>query len=118
VADAVGRAPNSPVVAGEMQRLMETLPRLWQETKWENNHKEAYWRLTVSGIPLLAHAAGGGGAVWVRGEARPRRIAGAARQHHFWACPVARLETAIARANLWLTQAPGRCGGPLRERTP
>ena len=44
-----------------------------QEIKWENNHKEAYcWRLTVDGIPLLT----GGGEVWVRGEARPRRIAG------------------------------------------
>jgi hypothetical protein len=51
VADAVGRAPNSPVVAEEMQRLAETLPRMWQETKWEENHKETYWRLTVDGIP-------------------------------------------------------------------
>jgi hypothetical protein len=78
VADAVGRAPNSPVVSEEVQRLIETLPRLWQEIKWENTHKEAYWRLTVDGISHaghLAHAAGGGGAVWVRGEARPRRIA-------------------------------------------
>ncbi len=73
VAEAVGRAPNSAVVAEEMQRLTETL------TKWENTHKEAYWRLTVDGIPpagQLAHAAGGACAVWVRGEARPRRIAG------------------------------------------
>ncbi len=28
VADAVGRAPNSPVVSEEVQRLIETLPRL------------------------------------------------------------------------------------------
>ncbi len=28
VTDPVGRAPNSPVVAEEMQRLTETLPRL------------------------------------------------------------------------------------------
>jgi hypothetical protein len=33
VAEAVGRAPNSPRVAEEMQRLTETLRRLWQETK-------------------------------------------------------------------------------------
>jgi hypothetical protein len=43
-------------VTEEMQRLTETLPRLWQETKWENSHKEAYWRLTVDGIPLLGNS--------------------------------------------------------------
>ncbi len=53
IAEAVRRAPNTPCVAAEMQRLTETLPRLWQDTKWENNHKETYWRLTVDGIPLL-----------------------------------------------------------------
>ncbi len=40
VADAVGWAPNSPVVAEEMQRLTETLPRLWQEIKWETTRKK------------------------------------------------------------------------------
>jgi hypothetical protein len=63
----------------------------------------------------LAHAAGRGCAVWVRGEARPRRIA-TPRQHHFWACPVSqavvgqvepRLGETITRANVWLVQAPG-----------
>jgi hypothetical protein len=39
-----------------MQLLTETLPRLWQKTKWENNHKEAYWRVTVDGIPLLGNS--------------------------------------------------------------
>jgi hypothetical protein len=42
VAEAVGRAPNSPLVAEEMQRLTETLPHLWQEMNWGNTHKEAY----------------------------------------------------------------------------
>jgi hypothetical protein len=56
VADAVGRAPNSPVVSEEVQRLTETLPRLWQEIKWEKYHTEAYWRLTVDGIPLLRNS--------------------------------------------------------------
>jgi hypothetical protein len=40
VADAVGRAPNSPVAAEEVQRLTETLPRLWQEIKWETTTKK------------------------------------------------------------------------------
>jgi hypothetical protein len=30
VAEAVGRAPTSPWMTEEMQRLTETLPRLWQ----------------------------------------------------------------------------------------
>jgi hypothetical protein len=38
-----------------MQRLTETLSRLWQETKGENKRKEAYWRLTVDRIPLLGN---------------------------------------------------------------
>jgi hypothetical protein len=39
-----------------MQRLAEEMPRLWKETKWENTHKAAYWRLTVNGIPLLGNS--------------------------------------------------------------
>jgi hypothetical protein len=120
VADVVGRAPNSPVGAEEIQRLTETLPRLWQEIKWENNHREAYWRLTVDGIHVLGNShmrrAGlaryGCGVRPGHGESRDTP-----RQHHFWACPVAqavvgqvepRLGTAITRANLWLVQAPGQ----------
>jgi hypothetical protein len=38
-----------------MQRLAETLPCLWQDTKWKSIHIEAYWRLTVDGIPLLGN---------------------------------------------------------------
>jgi hypothetical protein len=53
VAEAVGLAPNSPWVTEEMQRLTETLPRLWQETKSENTYNETYWRLTVDGVRLL-----------------------------------------------------------------
>jgi hypothetical protein len=58
VAAVVGLAQNSPWVTEEVKRLTETLPRLWQETECENTHKEAYWPLTVDGIPLgeLAHA--------------------------------------------------------------
>jgi hypothetical protein len=87
MADAVGRAPNSPVVAEEVQRLIETLPRLWQEIKWENTHKEAYWRLTaVDGIPLL------GNSLALLGQATAGPGHGASqdtpRQHHFWTCPV------------------------------
>ncbi len=54
---AAARARGSPSgsvdthpVAGEMQRVTVTLPRLRQETKWENTHKEACLRL--DGIPL------------------------------------------------------------------
>jgi hypothetical protein len=117
VADAVGRAPNSPVVSEEVQRLMETLPRLWQETKWEKTHKEAYWRLTVDGIPLLRHShMRRAGAARCGCGVRPGHGASqdTPRQHHFWACPVAvvgqvepRLGETITRAHVWLVQAPG-----------
>jgi hypothetical protein len=39
-----------------MQRLTETLPSLWQETKWKNTRKEAYRRLTIGGVPLLGNS--------------------------------------------------------------
>jgi hypothetical protein len=119
VADAMGWAPNSPVVAEEMQRLTETLPRLWQEIKWKNNHKESYWRLTVDGIPLLgnSHMRRAGVA---RCGCRVRPGHGESqdtpRQHHFWACPVAQAVVGqvepmrgktSTRANAWLVQAPG-----------
>ncbi len=84
-----------------------------------NNQKEAYWRLTVDGIPLLSNShmrrAGvarcGCGVRPGHGESRDTP-----RQHQFWACPVAqavvgqvepRLGTTITRANVWLVQAPG-----------
>ena len=119
VAEAVGQATDSPWVAEELRRLTETLPRLWQETKWENTHKEAYWRLAVDGVPLLGNShmrrAGaakcGCGVRPGHGESRDTP-----RKHHFWACPVAqavvgqvepKLGVAITRANLWLVQAPG-----------
>ena len=120
VAEAVGQATDSPWVAEELRRLTETLPRLWQETKWENTHKEAYWRLAVDGVPLLGNShmrrAGaakcGCGVRPGHGESRDTP-----RKHHFWACPVAqavvgqvepKLGVAITRANLWLVQAPGQ----------
>jgi hypothetical protein len=64
----------------------------------------------------LAHAEGGGGEVLVRGEARPRRIAGYAPTAPLLGAPAAqavvgqvepRLGTTITRAHVWLVQAPG-----------
>jgi hypothetical protein len=95
-----------------MQRLTETLPCLWQEIKWGNNHKEAYWRLTVDGIPLVgcSHMRRAGMARCGRGV-RPGHGEpwDTPRKHHFWARPVAQavvgqvepmLGTTITRANL------------------
>jgi hypothetical protein len=117
VAEAVGQASKSPWVAEEMQPLAGTLSRLWQATMWQNDHEEAYWRLTVNGIPLLGNShmqrAGmarcGCGMRPGHGESRdtPRILA----------CPVAqavvgqvehKLGMTITRANLWLAQVPGQ----------
>ncbi len=85
----MGRAPNPPLVAGLMQRLMKTLPRLWrQETTWENTHKEECLRLDV--IPLLGNSHMRRARfceVKMRTEARARR----GIRHE-----------STARANLWL----------------
>ncbi len=120
VAEASGRATNSPWVAEEMRRLTETLPCMWQETKWENTHKEAYWRLTVDGIPLLgnsiAHATAGVAKCGCRVRPGCGDLCDTPRKYLFLACPVAQavggkvepnLGVAINRANLWLVQAPG-----------
>ena len=110
--------PAAPVLGGVLSSLLSVFPRLWSSLRWENEHKEAWWRLTVDGFPLLgnSHIRGvrpaacgcggfpGGGPGW----ASPRG-------HHFWACPVAQavvdhlaiaVGCPVSRAEVWLVQAP------------
>jgi hypothetical protein len=102
----------------ELQWLTEILSHLWQNTKLEINHTEAYWRLTVDGIPVLDNSHMRRAAVercgcGVRsGQSGSRDTP---RKDHFWVCLVARavvgqvepkLGVALMRANLWLVQAP------------
>ena len=119
VQEALGIAdPSVPLPVGALSSLQCVFSRLWSSLRWENEHKEAWWRLTVDGVPLLgnSHMRGarpaacgcggfpGGGPDW----ASPRG-------HHFWACPVAQavldhlalaVGRPVSRADVWLVQAP------------
>jgi hypothetical protein len=85
---------------------------LWKFLRWENGHKEVWWRLAVDGFPNNARMH--------RADA-PCHCGGPApadRMHHFWTCCVAesvRAEIsaqlpagapAVTRAQLWLMQPP------------
>lgn len=101
-----------------MGHLADTQRRLWQETKWENENKEPYWRLAVDGVPLLGNSHMRRAAVATCGcGVRPGHGASrdTPRQHHFWACTVARavmgqvepkVGVTVTRAQLWLARAP------------
>ena len=115
VREALG--PNVPDVSIELHLLADSLRRVWYTVKWENLNKEAWWRLTVDGIPLLGNS-------HMRGAPRTECGCGAysaatpnctPRQHHFWRCPVAqsvvgevsgRAGVQITRAHLWLLECP------------
>ena len=45
-----------PLPEGQLSSLRCVFPRLWSLLRWENEHKEAWWRLTVDGIPLLGES--------------------------------------------------------------
>lgn len=128
VRDAYGVHPPPPGALGDFR---ETLGRLWR-LRWENEHKEALWRLAahgIAGFPMMRGRAGregvsGSGQV-VRcpcGAVFVRPGVCAVRRHLFWDCFVARtlLEdisetlrarggvevTAVERPHLWLVVAP------------
>lgn len=102
----------SEAAADEALRL---LARLWK-VKWNNAHKEVFWRLALDGLPVAARMKGGAGRQQPRccacGHSKPDR------RHHFWECPVAKavVETVAAQLgpnkeltprNLWLGSSPG-----------
>ena len=107
-----------PLPEGQLSRLRCVFPRLWSLLRWENEHKEAWWRLTVDGIPLLGNFHMRGvqpAACGCGGFPRGTQFLATPRRHHFWACPVAQavvdhLSLAVGRsiscAEVWLVQAP------------
>lgn len=94
--------------------LGSTLRRLWS-LRWENEHKEAFWRLTQDGFP---------GFSMHRAQRRGPNVAlcpcgvpmsDGDRCHHFWDCAVARelryeleacLGATVLRAQIWLLELP------------
>lgn len=111
-------APLPLVPPADVPGLLATLARLWA-VRWENQHKDAFWRLTVDAIPLVgnSHVC----------RPAPRCRCGAAmapspRAHCFWDCPVAvavRAELArevggpVTRADLWLARPPQGVAAPV-----
>jgi hypothetical protein len=93
---------------------LSVLSRLWR-LKWDNRHKEVYWRLALNGLPVAARMGNNKPGAPVPacgcGHRNPDRC------HHYWECWVvedvkhtinARLNTnyTITIQNLWLCEAP------------
>ena len=119
--EALGVGAAAPVPAEVLAAFYGTLERLWR-VRWENEHKEALWRLAVDGIPLLGnshlahHAPEPCGCGAYGAGAAAGSVGGSPRAHHFWACPVAQAVVrqvagccdgvVLRRAHLWLVQVP------------
>jgi len=109
---------NLPLPEGQLSRLRCVFPRLWSLLRWENEHKEAWWRLTVDGIPLLGNSHMRGvqpAACGCGGFPGGTQTLASPRRHHVGASPVAlavvdHLSLAVGRfvlcAEVWLVQAP------------
>ena len=116
--EACGVEETLPQVQVMVSRVVENMQRMWTEVKWENTHKEAYWRLKVDGIPMLGNSHMRGAAVTPCGCGRypgAGAVRPTPRQHHFWGCGVAqavvakieaRLGTGLLRKQVRLAQPP------------
>ena len=100
-------AAASPAGGATSADVLAMFDRLWR-VRWENQHKETFWRLAFDGLPTAArlHVARG----CQCGAAGP-----ADRRHHYWACPVAQavastIGTAagadLTATNIWLARPP------------
>jgi hypothetical protein len=52
----LGLHPASPLPVGQLVALMTAFRRMWSPIRWGNASKEAWWRLTVAGIPFLGNS--------------------------------------------------------------
>ena len=115
VREARGWQPNTIVLAEDEGCVLAAFARLWK-LRWENYHKEAFWRIAVDGFHYVGgthHPRYAGQHACVcpcgsQGDVGPR-------MHHFWLCPVAinlvnfmmtHLGQVIDRSHLWLLQQP------------
>ncbi|GFR43104.1 hypothetical protein Agub_g3953, partial [Astrephomene gubernaculifera] len=113
IREALGLPATQQLPEGVLDGLRDSFQRLWS-IRWENGFKEAFWRLSIDGVPLLGNSH--------MSRARPECcgcgsvvLGVSPRLHFFWACPVARavveqlevtLGIAVPRAALWLALPP------------
>ena len=132
---AAGGGVVAEVTPAQLASLRGTLARAWS-LKWENEHKEVLWRMTVQGVRGVAahglpttHPCPCGGLA-------AGACAAEALRHHFWACPVAGavveelqrgwkmgegvlapMVPPLRREEVWLLDPPLRpSGGPQQKR--
>ena len=133
VAAATGTAAVD-VTAEQLAALRGTLSRSWA-LKWENQHKEVLWRMSVLGVRGAgAHSVPTGHPCPCGGLAAGARDV-QALQHHFWSCPVAAAVVeelqrgwqagegasappvrALLREDVWLLRPPVRPGDGAQPR--
>ena len=133
VAAATG-AVVSDVTPRHLAALRGALGRAWA-IKWENQHKEVLWRMTVQGVRGVAAHGVPTTHPCPCGGLPAGACAAEAMQHHFWSCPVAAAvvgelqrglgagegglgpgEPALGREAVWLLQPPLRPGGQQQPR--
>lgn len=107
--EAYDRGEEVGVAREEIAELLEVLSQCWS-LKWDNDHKEIYWRVCVDGVADGHRWGGVASQPCGCGHPSPRR------GHYFWSCPVAKAviqvvqqcwpgQAVVSRASLWLMQA-------------
>ncbi len=112
--NALALGPAVQVGEGQHQHLRLLLTALWR-LRWDNHHKEVFWRLTMDGLPTAQRMHSG--ASCLCGAVAPGTV------HHLWECPIAgavavELEAELGaaagtllRGAVWLMQAPKSAAG-------
>ena len=114
---ALALPAGAPVADDAHQELHRLLDSLWR-LRWDNQHKEVFWRLTLNGLPTPKRM-GKWGQRCVCGFVTPDR------PHLMWDCPVAHAVVQVLegqlgvaagglqRRQVWLMQAPQLPAGPI-----
>ncbi len=102
-----------PAVAAALTQLHAARQQAWA-LRWENRHKELWWRLPVHGVAMYGMERYAGGLPLPCRCCKGR----VSRRHNFWECPIAQHvrkelqrclpagSTPLARQHVWLLQAP------------
>jgi len=107
VAAADAGAGAAAPAAAPVHELLQVLRRLWR-LRWENEHKEPFWRLVYDAFPTAAR-------LHVQRPCCCGAAAVADRHHHFWECPVAQAVVGamsaaaaapLTKPNVWLARPP------------
>ena len=100
---------------GPADELLGLLRRLWR-VRWENQHKEPFWRLVYNALPTAAR-------LHLDQPCQCGAAGAADRHHHFWECPIAQAVVAaisaaaaaagqlppaapLSKPSIWLARAP------------